>query len=162
MTETKRPTRARPDPEEEVQYAVARVLDALGVLWCHPPNEALQRGGLVYGGIQVALGVKTGVPDVLIFEAPPPWVGVAIELKSQVGKPSPDQQRWLEALKLRRWRVAVCRGVEDALDELRGMGWDVDGALKRLAATGQILEGDRMSRPPTKKQKAAQAAGSKP
>lgn len=153
-----RPAPPKPDPEDEVQYAVARVLDELGLLWCHPPNEALQRGGLVYGGILVGLGVKTGVPDVLIFERPPrsPGAcGVAIELKSRGGSASPDQRRWLAELAQRGWSCSVERGTEAALDWLRFLGWDVDSALARLAATGQVLEGDRMSRPPSAKKKRA-------
>lgn len=164
-------SRPRHHPEDEVQYAVARVLDALGLVWFHAANEALQRGGLVFGGILVGLGVKTGVPDVLIFDSPPSRPearGVAIELKTLIGSPSPDQRRWLALLDARGWSCSVERGTAAALARLRSLGWDVDGALKRLAATGQVLEGDRMSRPPTEKQKAAQAAraaqaaGSKP
>jgi len=145
--------------EDEVQYAVARVLDAMGVLWCHVPNEALQRGGIVYGGILVGLGVKTGVPDVLIFDRPPGQIamGVAIELKSQVGRPSADQERWLTELAGRGWHTAVCQGVAATLAELRALGWPVDDALKRLEATGQVLEGDRMSRPSAKARGASKA-----
>lgn len=158
-------------PEDEVQYAVARVLDALGVLWCHVANEALQREGdgspearrhsMIFGGILVGLGVKTGVPDVLIFDPPPVSPdarGVAIELKSQVGSASPDQKRWLAALEDRGWVCRVQKGTQAALDTLRFLGWDVDGALSRLAETGQVLTGDRMSRP---SKKAAAAAKGK-
>lgn len=145
-------------PEDEVQYAVARVLDELGVLWCHVPNEALQRGGLVYGGILVGLGVKTGVPDVLIFGCPPSGhaQGVAIELKTLTGSSSHDQRRWLSELTRCGWLCSVEKGTHAALERLRHLGWDVDGALQRLAERGEVLEGDRMSRPLSERQRRAQ------
>lgn len=136
---------ATPLPEEHVQYAVARVLDELDppVLWFHPPNEALQRGGLVYGAQLVGLGVKTGVPDIIICEAPPalPGVrGVALELKSARGSASPDQRRWLGALQGRGWAAYVEHGTHAALARLRALGWDVDAALSRLAERGEAVD----------------------
>ena len=134
-------------PEVHVQFAIAMVLDELGLLWCHIANEALQRGGLVYGGILVGLGVKTGVPDCLIFDSPPASptrCGVALELKTRVGRTSPDQRRWLGELEQRNWEAHVEKGTCKALDRLRTLGWPVDDALSRLAARGWVLVGERL------------------
>lgn len=152
-------TAARPIPrrhasEEHVQAAVARVLDELGVLWCHCPNEALQRGGVIFGAMQVGQGVKTGVPDVLVFEPPPAQPGargVALELKTLVGSASTDQRRWLAELSARGWACSVERGTDAALTRLRTLGWDVDAALARLAARGDVLEDGRMIKAPERR-----------
>lgn len=134
-------------PEEHVQFAVAMVLDELGVLWCHVANEALQRGGLLYGGILVGLGVKTGVPDCLIFDSPPACPsrrGLALELKTKIGRASADQTRWLALLEQRNWASHVERGTDQALDRLRALGWPVDDALSRLEARGWVLVDERL------------------
>lgn len=139
-------------PEEHVQFAAATILDELGLHWFHTPNEALQRGGLVYGGILVGQGVKTGVPDVCIEDAPPAHPdahGVRIELKTVVGDPSADQRRWLAYYARRGFIARVCRGTQAFVAELRVLGWDPDAAIGRLTARGWQFDGERM-KPPTK------------
>lgn len=118
--------------EDDVQFAMALVLDALGVLWCHVPNEALNRGGRMYGATLVGLGVKSGVPDVLIFDRPPALparVGVALELKTLVGAASDSQRRWVGQLAARGWEASIENGLRASLSRLALLGWNVDGAL---------------------------------
>lgn len=152
------PTHAR--NEEHIQFAVARVLDALGLVWAHPPNEALQRGdqasqdqrraSQAYGAQQVGLGVKAGLPDVLIFSRPPVGSrfdgcrGVALELKTATGRMSPAQERWAVSLRSEGWHVMTTYGLDHALDAIAGCGWSVKDALVRLAGVGWVVEGDRM------------------
>jgi hypothetical protein len=69
------------------------------------------------------MGVKPGVPDILIFER---WegcgdegYGVAVELKGPQGRISKFQKQWLERLDDRGWLVGVCSSVDDVLDMLR-------------------------------------------
>lgn len=131
--------------EEHVQNVARAVLDELDVLWAHPPNEALQRGGALYGCFLVGQGVKVGLPDVLIFERPPSRpeaLGVALELKTERGSPSDDQRRWLEGLQARGWVAEVAKGTAGLLSALRRLGWDVDGALARLAERGEVVADD--------------------
>ena len=96
-----------------------------GVLHCHVPNggwrdraEAAQFRGM---------GVSAGVPDLLIFDAPPAQrgkVGVALELKRVGGKPPTEAQRqWLSALAERGWVVVVGYGFSDAKDKLTALGY---------------------------------------
>lgn len=130
-------------PEDHVQNAARAVLDELGLLWAHPPNEALQRGGPVYGCFLVGQGVKAGLPDCLIFTpapARPEARGVALELKTVRGTLSDDQKRWLAALEREGWVTAAPRGTHALLDALRGLGWPVDEALARLAARGETID----------------------
>lgn len=144
---SRQPAPPRHASEEHVQAVACAVLDELGLLWAHAPNEALQRGGLLYGALQVGQGVKCGLPDVLIFEPPPTRPdarGVAIELKTEVGSPSADQKRWLRELEARGWVCSVERGTDALLRRLRALGWDVDAAVARLASRGTRIEGGRL------------------
>ena len=74
------------------------------------------------------IGVKRGVPDVLIF-SPPPCMprarGVAIELKrSDGGKgPSPEQSAWLDDLDKLGWVAFVANGAAAAIAELQRLGF---------------------------------------
>ena len=160
LTATSRPRHAS---EEHVQAVACAVLDEIGVLWAHPPNEALQRGGMLYGALQVGQGVKTGLPDILIFEAPPSSPkarGVAIELKTEVGSPSPDQRRWLAALEARGWAASVERGTDAFLGRLEALGWDVESALARLRSRGVTVVAGRLVVDSAAMKKAATAARS--
>lgn len=157
MTSTRPPD---PCPEDHVQNVARAVLDELGamildaarqagaplphgdpgLLWWHTPNEALQRGGLLYGSLQVGQGVKAGIEDLTIDEAPPARPdakGVRIELKKVGGTVSPDQKRILAAHQRRGYLAFVAKGTFALLDLLRELGWDVDEALRRLAARGE-------------------------
>lgn len=138
-----------------MQFVVARVLDAAGVLWCHVPNGQL-RDPIVAGRL-VGAGVKAGVPDVLIFDDGRSY---AIELKRVGGRVSPDQDRWLEALKRRGWHVAVARGTTEALACLEGWGIDVTKALERVESTlGYRLEGGRLQKGTNPRTRAAKPEG---
>jgi hypothetical protein len=109
--------------EERLQMAVARVLDAAGLCWCHVPNGG-QRNAIV-GAKLKAQGVKRGVPDVLVFDEIcstklQGWNGLAIELKNgKAGRVSPEQAAWHDRLRKNGWRVDVCRSLDEVLAVLR-------------------------------------------
>lgn len=125
-----------------MQFAVARVLDATSLRWCHPPNGDLR--DLIVAGRLVAAGVKGGVPDVLIFGG----LGqpCALELKrDRGGRVSPEQRDWIEGLAGLGWRTAVAHGTQQAFAQLEAWGVDVEGALEQVERTlGYRLEGGRM------------------
>lgn len=115
--------------EQKIQEALAKHLDALGVLWTATAN-----GGIRAKAAAAALkrsGVKAGVPDVLIFTPPPSGVGVglAIELKRPregkrpKGRVSDHQRIWLEALRATGWRAEVAYGYDHALEILTAAGY---------------------------------------
>lgn len=122
-----------------MQFVVARVLDALGVLWMHTPNGQL-RDPIVAGHL-VAAGVKAGVPDVMIFDG-----RRALELKREKGgRLEPDQRNWLDQLAGHGWETAVAHGSLAALEQLERWGFDVCAALEQVErALGYRLEGGRM------------------
>ena len=116
--------------ESNLQKAVARIIDASGLLWCHVPNGG-QRSITTASRLK-AEGTKRGVPDVLIFASPEAEgddvdkhmadlrgyrpVGLAVELKD--GKKnvvSAAQKRWMERLRECGWRAEVCRNVDEVI-----------------------------------------------
>ena len=105
-----------------------QVLDLLRLSWFHVPNGELRDP--VTAARLTSLGVKRGVPDVLITSRPPSRPearGVAIELKRRSGGTvSPDQKRWLAQLEQDGWVVAVCRGSDEAVAFLASLGWSLE------------------------------------
>lgn len=109
--------------ERQEQRVLAQYLDLLGVLWCHVPNGGA-RNPIVGRNLKLE-GVKRGVPDVLIFSAPPGtgYVGLAIELKAEGGQVSEHQSWWLERMAVHGWATAVCYGADEAIGFLRELGY---------------------------------------
>ncbi len=106
------------------QVALAARLDRAGLTWCHVPNGG-RRGRREAVALQ-ASGVKAGVPDVLVFTPPPSGrgrVGVALELKALAGSPAPEQREWLERLHACGWATVVAYGCDDAVAQLRMLGY---------------------------------------
>ena len=93
--------------EKALQEAVAAYLDHTGLLWCHVANE--RQTDVARGAALKRAGVKAGVPDILIFDAP----GLAVELKSSEGRLSPAQRVWRDRLLACGWRWACCRSVAE-------------------------------------------------
>ena len=107
------------------QERVARWLGSRNILYCAVPNGQLRSKRI---GAQLKReGVRSGVPDLLVFTPPPlfpAYRGVAIEMKRVRGsKPTPSQLRWLKDLDRVGWYSAVCEGHEEAIQVLESMGW---------------------------------------
>ena len=112
-------------PEEHEQLALVQWLELHKIKYTHVPNEGKHK--VQYRVKQKRLGVKAGVPDLLIFDPPPANlenVGTAIELKRREGgRVTPEQSAWLCALHDRGWAVAVCRGASEAIEFLESLGY---------------------------------------
>jgi hypothetical protein len=110
--------------EDQLQKAVARLMDSTGLVWCHPPNGGNRDAKT--GALMKAMGAKAGVPDCLIFSrgtvqghsegfgAP-----LAIELKTGKNKPTPSQLEWRDKLVSCGWRWECCYSVDEVLAVLR-------------------------------------------
>jgi hypothetical protein len=114
----------RRHPEDDLQRAVAQLLDLLGWRYCHCPNGGARNR--IEAARFKGLGVKPGVPDLLIFErwetealTPGSGFGVAIELKSKRGRVTEAQHGWLNELQVRGWFVGVCRSVDEVLEVIK-------------------------------------------
>lgn len=64
-------------------------------------------------GVMKATGVKSGVSDLLLPLSSSCCRGLAIELKSKVGKLSDNQRRWLERFSRDGYLAAVARTLDD-------------------------------------------------
>lgn len=113
--------------EQSEQSSLVRHLSRCGVCYAAVPNGG-KRDKRTAGAL-ASSGVQKGVPDLLIFDAPPSQpqkVGVAIEMKRvEGGRTSASQRRWLRSLQARGWVAFVANGSADALRHLRELGFDV-------------------------------------
>ena len=108
--------------EEDIQRAIAQFLDAaVGPrAWFHPPNGGWRskREAAIMSG----LGVKPGVPDIVII-APPPALpgrcGAALELKAPGNRPTADQREWIEAFRAHGRAAEWKAGLDAAIAWLR-------------------------------------------
>ncbi len=66
-----------------------------------------------------AEGVKAGVPDICLPVARGCYNGLYIELKTQKGRISPQQQKWLSNLNDQNYRAVICRGWLMAQQEIQ-------------------------------------------
>lgn len=119
--------------ESEMQVATARLLDSLGLPWFHPANE--RKCTPRQGGLLKRCGVKSGVPDVLIFQSwqkettKNEWTnvdqysGCAIELKYGKNKPTANQLEWLHQLSKAGWYTDIAYSMADVVAILEKCGY---------------------------------------
>lgn len=122
----------RGETEQAEHLIVAQWLDMHGILWAHCPNGGSRHPGEARR--LKAMGVKRGVPDVLIFDPPPNGIahGAALEIKrsgdgGRKGVLTPEQREWLDALKERGWAATVSHGAKDAIGWLQRLGYGMRG-----------------------------------
>lgn len=109
----------RASPEEDLQrvcfeWASIKQRQYAILKWLiHVPNGGKRPKG--EAGKLKALGVKPGVPDILLPRPSPQgrWKGLAIELKSSTGRVSPDQREWLDIHVEDGWCVGVARTLDE-------------------------------------------------
>src|SRR3954454_7983826 len=99
--------------EEQLHRAVVdllRIYENRDLLaFCHVGNGG--RRSKAEAGIFRALGVRAGVPDLLVWL--PGGSGFGVELKAAAGKLSPAQTFWHATLKALGHRVYVVRSLEE-------------------------------------------------
>ncbi len=115
--------------EDALQMAVASLLDASGLTWFHPPNG--EHRNPITGAKLKRMGVKAGMPDVMILQGPfkswgvdSHYSGLAIELKAPDAKgkrpkPRANQLEWHDRLRKCGWRVSVCYSLDEVMGILR-------------------------------------------
>lgn len=112
--------------ESMEQETVADWLDLHKVLYCASVAGAYLHPA-TFNRIK-KIGYKRGLPDILIFQAPPAYndkyVGVALEMKRRKGGIVSDEQRvWLEDLNRNGWLVGVMKGADEAIELLELCGY---------------------------------------
>ena len=120
------------ETEHDAQVRVVKALKRQKVLFCAVPNGGFRQK---FSAVRLKReGVTPGVPDLLIFSAPPGAVesarGVAIEMKTKKGRVSPEQAGFHASLTACGWLVFVCRGSDEALAVLVDLGYLSETPLK--------------------------------
>jgi len=111
--------------EEQDQKMLFEQLGLLQTIWpklalaFHIPNSG---AGPLRGmaGRMRGMGVKAGVPDIFYPVARQGYHGFWIELKSLKpgARVSPEQTAWLNCLVAEGYRALVCRGYQQALEQI--------------------------------------------
>jgi len=102
--------------EDNFQKSVARYLDSKGVLWFHCPNGGHRN--VAEAAKLKAMGVKSGVPDVLIFQHQKGYHGFAIELKVGKNTCTDNQKEMQRHLMAHNWKVIVSYSLDHAIAEI--------------------------------------------
>ena len=121
----------RRNPEEQLHRAVARFLDVAlpeDAWWSTFPSGG---GGKIRGARLKAMGLKAGVPDILII-----WRGEAfwIELKAKGGRVSSAQWETRTAIARAGSHVGFVYGVDEVDSLLRAFGVPLRASTGRIAA----------------------------
>ena len=74
-----------------------------------------QRG---QAGKMKAEGARSGIPDLVLPVARGVSLGLVVEMKSPVGRTSPEQREVLAWFASIGWRAVVCRSAGEAIDEI--------------------------------------------
>ena len=121
-------SRKNGSPEHDIQVLVVDHLEAMAPVPLYSSTV---------GGVRVAMGTaikmkqagyKKGIPDLLIFEPRNGYIGLAIEVKTAVGRASDHQKEWQRKLQERGWRAEICKGLNaciELIDEYFGESKDV-------------------------------------
>jgi len=98
--------------EDALQISVATYLDLLNITWCHVANE--RKTSQKTGRRLKNKGVKSGVPDCVIFEPKGTYNGLALELKIKPNKTTYNQKEWLKKLSDNKWMAEVAYNFDEA------------------------------------------------
>jgi hypothetical protein len=99
--------------EDDFQIAVARLLDASGLDWFHVPNGG--KRNVREGAKFKRMGVKSGVPDIIIVNPTKTgiYAGLCIELKVGKNRMSDSQREWERIFIQSRWHYYTAYGLSD-------------------------------------------------
>jgi hypothetical protein len=110
------PSVHRVPSEHDEQVRVCRFLNAEypDVYWYAVPNGG--RRGIVEAHRLKEEGVRSGVPDLCIAHAMPPWHGLYIEMKKcKGGRVEREQKSAISSLIKAGYRAVVCKGADEAM-----------------------------------------------
>lgn len=85
--------------------------------WLHHSPNGGKRDAFT-GAQMRALGVKKGFPDLILPVRSGDCAGLIIEMKSAIGRLSPEQKEWQAHFAAQGWTFAVARSAQEARTEL--------------------------------------------
>lgn len=108
--------RRREQPEQALHRSIAQLLERVlpaDAFWFHVPNGG--KRNKIEAGILKALGVRAGVPDILILFRGRLY---CLELKAPGGKLSVHQKTTIARMEAAGAQIAVARSIDDVVREL--------------------------------------------
>ena len=112
--------------EDHFQISAATFLNQLGALWFHTPNGGLRDKNIARKF--KAMGLKPGVPDILIWDQRRGYKGFAVELKCEYyakgeatgrkNTTTPEQDKWLSELQKLGWKTLVTWSLDEFIFEI--------------------------------------------
>lgn len=111
----------KPPTEAQEQERLLGILRRQGVLYFAVPNGG--RRGVREAVALRRQGVQPGIPDLVLPGPDARWRCLAIELKRQKGgRVSEEQEAWHRLLVSCGWKILVCKGADDAVEQLCALG----------------------------------------
>jgi hypothetical protein len=110
-------------PEDQIQRSVVQALTLARVHFFPVPNGG--KRSRLEAAIMVGLGVKAGVPDIIITSRLPNFPharGGALEIKAPGKKATDKQAEWIETLRGDGWEAEVGVGAPECFGWLRKWG----------------------------------------
>lgn len=103
--------------EEYEQTKVCVYLAKRGIYYFCVPNGG--RRGMIEAMRLKRTGVMAGIPDLMIPMARGNWHGLFIEMKKEKGGVvSESQKYWIGVLREQNYKVEVCHGANEAINEI--------------------------------------------
>ena len=84
-----------------------------GLLFAVPNGGNRDR---ITGAMMKAEGVTAGVADILFLVASHGYHGLAIEMKTEKGRQSPEQKQWQKKVERQGYRYTVIRSLDDFIE----------------------------------------------
>ena len=101
-------------------FAMTRIYPGLDLIFAIP-NGAMLGGGRI-GAIRAnslkAEGMRPGVCDLFLPVARGKWHGMFLEMKTQIGKLSENQEEFIAGVEAQGYFTAVCYGADEAIEQL--------------------------------------------
>ena len=123
MQRNGRQARALPEAKEDAEQ-IAVIKWAGYMTGKYPPLSRLLHipNGGSRNRIEAAklkrMGVRPGVPDLLLPYPISDWSGLWLEMKTEKGRPTPEQRDWIEYLRSVGYLAYICHGAGEAINAL--------------------------------------------
>lgn len=101
------------EQKQLIQYARGK---PWGQFLFHVPNESVGGYGWMVRNRQ--MGMRKGVPDLMLPIPMHGYHGLFVEMKAKGGRLSQEQKNWIKALNTFGYKAVCCTGWEAARDEI--------------------------------------------
>lgn len=105
--------------EADTLKAVRDYLEIRDILYIriHPVRPVNGKNGIVFTKVNPS---QKGAPDLLVAKG---GYFLALEIKSSIGKQSPDQKSWQDRFEKQGGRYLIIRNIDDLASVWRDMRW---------------------------------------